>query len=104
MSVGTDEAQIAICVQFLALCSASGTYTQPREKREHDKFIGISVLLLWKSGNLTMEINMEVLQKSNIDLLHDPMPPLLSINLKELKSVHHVYSSTVHNSQILESV
>jgi hypothetical protein len=50
---------------------------------------------------------MEVPKKLKINLPHDPAIPLLVIHLKEYKPGYerttHVYHSTVHNSQALET-
>jgi hypothetical protein len=56
-----------------------------------------------------MEIRIEVPEKENVELPYGYAIPLLHIYPKECNSVHnrylhtHVYSTTIHNSQVIES-
>ena len=63
-------------------------------------------MVVMEFGITTMEKNMEVPQKLNIELPYNPAIPLLGVYLHKIfiqKYVHpYAHSSTIHNSQDIE--
>jgi hypothetical protein len=68
------------------------------------------LLVGMQAGTITLKKNWRLLKNLNMDLPYDPAIPLLEIYSKKYnrllqRHLHtHVYYSTIHNSQVVETI